>query len=97
MEAAENNHLETVKYLIKAGALVDPKVAIVSLSFSPEEAFVHHFFLDRSWVEVHRQRGGGLACLGHEALARPWLLVVSLEWCSILAVSTLGQVLPLAT
>lgn len=26
MEAAENNHLEAVKYLIKAGALVDPKV-----------------------------------------------------------------------
>lgn len=30
MEAAENNHLETVKYLIKAGALVDPKVALYS-------------------------------------------------------------------
>lgn len=26
MEAAENNHLDAVKYLIKAGALVDPKV-----------------------------------------------------------------------
>lgn len=36
MEAAENNHLETVKYLIKAGALVDPKVAVYSLYFSPE-------------------------------------------------------------
>lgn len=47
MEAAENNHLETVKYLIKAGALVDPKVAVYSLSFSPEEASVHHFFLDK--------------------------------------------------
>jgi len=45
MEAAENNHLETVKYLIKAGALVDPKVAVYSLSFSPKEASVHHFFL----------------------------------------------------
>lgn len=46
MEAAENNHLETVKYLIKAGALVDPKVAVYSLSFPPEEAFVHRFFLE---------------------------------------------------
>lgn len=27
MEAAENNHLDAVKYLIKAGALVDPKVS----------------------------------------------------------------------
>lgn len=26
MEAAENNHLDAVKYLLKAGALVDPKV-----------------------------------------------------------------------
>lgn len=26
MEAAENNHLDAVRYLIKAGALVDPKV-----------------------------------------------------------------------
>lgn len=46
MEAAENNHLETVKYLIKAGALVDPKVAIYSLPFSPEEASVRSFFHD---------------------------------------------------
>lgn len=46
MEAAENNHLETVKYLIKAGALVDPKVAVNPLTFSPEEASVHRFFLD---------------------------------------------------
>lgn len=28
MEAAENNHLDAVKYLIKAGALVDPKVRV---------------------------------------------------------------------
>lgn len=29
MEAAENNHLDAVKYLIKAGALVDPKVCLL--------------------------------------------------------------------
>lgn len=46
MEAAENNHLETVKYLIKAGALVDPKVAVYSFPFSPEEASVQHFFIE---------------------------------------------------
>lgn len=45
MEAAENNHLETVKYLIKAGALVDPKVAVYSLFFSSQEASAQHFFL----------------------------------------------------
>lgn len=28
MEAAENNHLDAVRYLIKAGALVDPKVRV---------------------------------------------------------------------
>jgi hypothetical protein len=30
MEAAENNHLDAVKYLIKAGAQVDPKVLPLS-------------------------------------------------------------------
>lgn len=62
MEAAENNHLETVKYLIKAGALVDPKVAVYSLYLSPGKASLHHFFLDR--FEVPRRRGCGLAGLG---------------------------------
>lgn len=34
MEAAENNHLDAVKYLIKAGALVDPKVRhLVRITF----------------------------------------------------------------
>lgn len=87
MEAAENNHLETVKYLIKAGALVDPKVAVYSLSFSPEEASVQHFFL---------------GVLGGSAQAEEkW---AGLSWSEgwrchnlifLLAMSCLGQVLPL--
>lgn len=67
MEAAENNHLETVKYLIKAGALVDPKVAVYALSFFPEEASVHHFFLDKvlnlGWSA---QAAGKWTCLSWE-------------------------------
>lgn len=80
MEAAENNHLETVKYLIKAGALVDPKVAVCSLSFFlPKKPLSTISFLvhTKPWVEVRRHRGNGLACLGREGLARLWLLVVS--------------------
>lgn len=83
MEAAENNHLETVKYLIKAGALVDPKVVIYSLPFSPEEASVQHFFL-KFWVEVPRLRRNGLVCLGVKAGG----VIISFFCC-------LGQVLPL--
>lgn len=88
MEAAENNHLETVKYLIKAGALVDPKVEVFSLLFSPEEASVFWTGF-KSW-----QRGNGLACLGCEGMARLWLLVVSTHLQR--AASNVGQVLPLA-
>lgn len=43
MEAAENNHLDAVKYLIKAGAQVDPKVPTQSGSYS---YFMCRCFLD---------------------------------------------------
>lgn len=66
MEAAENNHLETVKYLIKAGALVDPKVALHSFPFSPEEASVQHFSLEVLGGSP-RLRRNGLVCLGVKA------------------------------
>lgn len=40
MEAAENNHLDAVKYLIKAGAQVDPKVPLSCSCFY----FLHRCF-----------------------------------------------------
>lgn len=36
MDAAENNHLESVRYLVRAGALLDPKVSWLSLAIGSE-------------------------------------------------------------
>lgn len=54
MEAAENNHLDAVKYLIKAGALVDPKVSAPLGAPS----------LSRSCVSGSRFGGSGVASSG---------------------------------
>lgn len=78
MEAAENNHLETVKYLIKAGALVDPKVALYSS--------VGHFFF--KGLKPRKKGNEGLfvfgaktwtGCAGSEQSGEVQLLTTSIH------------------
>lgn len=63
MEAAENNHLETVKYLIKAGALVDPKDAegstCLHLAAKKGHYDVVQYLLSNGKMDVNCQDDGG--------------------------------------
>uniref|UniRef100_A0A8C3L9R8 Euchromatic histone lysine methyltransferase 1 n=1 Tax=Chrysolophus pictus TaxID=9089 RepID=A0A8C3L9R8_CHRPC len=63
MEAAENNHLETVKYLIKAGALVDPKDAegstCLHLAAKKGHYDVVQYLLSIGKMDVNCQDDGG--------------------------------------
>uniref|UniRef100_A0A2K5PW53 Euchromatic histone lysine methyltransferase 1 n=1 Tax=Cebus imitator TaxID=2715852 RepID=A0A2K5PW53_CEBIM len=63
MEAAENNHLEAVKYLIKAGALVDPKDAegstCLHLAAKKGHYEVVQYLLSNGQMDVNCQDDGG--------------------------------------
>uniref|UniRef100_A0A2K6GI41 Euchromatic histone lysine methyltransferase 1 n=1 Tax=Propithecus coquereli TaxID=379532 RepID=A0A2K6GI41_PROCO len=63
MEAAENNHLDAVKYLIKAGAQVDPKDAegstCLHLAAKKGHYDVVQYLLSNGQMDVNCQDDGG--------------------------------------